>query len=132
MRNKELVNDWMKRAKSNLERTKGGRISRNILYEDLCFDAQQSVEKSLKSLLVSLEVEFPWKHDIGVLLGLISKSGIEIPDDLKEAVILTRYVVRTRYPGLEEPVSEEDYREALALAEKVFDWVSKTLKGTGK
>jgi HEPN domain-containing protein len=53
--------------------------------------------------------KFPWKHDIDVLLGLISKSGIEIPDDLKSAVILTRYAVHTRYPGLAEPVSEEDY-----------------------
>ncbi|GFP40565.1 hypothetical protein HKBW3S47_02262, partial [Candidatus Hakubella thermalkaliphila] len=26
MRNKELVNDWIKRAKSNLERAKAGRI----------------------------------------------------------------------------------------------------------
>jgi HEPN domain-containing protein len=59
MKNKELVNDWIKRAKSNLERARAGRISQDILYEDLCFDAQQCVEKSLKSLLVSLDVEVP-------------------------------------------------------------------------
>ncbi|GFP37759.1 hypothetical protein HKBW3S44_01439 [Candidatus Hakubella thermalkaliphila] len=128
MRNKELVNDWIKRAKSNLERAKAGRISQDVLYEDLCFDAQQCVEKSLKSLLVSLDVEFPWKHDIDVLFGLISKSGIKIPDDLKSAVILTRYAVHTRYPGLAEPVSEEDYQEALALAGKVFNWALKILR----
>jgi len=132
MKNKELVNDWIKRAKSNLERSRAGRISQDILYEDLCFDAQQCAEKSLKSLLVSLNVEFPWKHDIDVLLDLISKSGIEIPDDLKDAVILTRYAVHTRYPGLAEPVSEEDYQEALEFAERVFDWVSKILKENGK
>ncbi|GFP32492.1 hypothetical protein HKBW3S42_00796 [Candidatus Hakubella thermalkaliphila] len=128
MRNKELVNDWIKRAKSNLERAKAGRISQDVLYEDLCFDAQQCVEKSLKSLLVSLDVEFPWKHDIDVLFGLISKSGIKIPDDLKSAVILTRYAVHARYPGLAEPVSEEDYQEALALAGKVFNWALKILR----
>ncbi|GFP40404.1 HEPN domain-containing protein, partial [Candidatus Hakubella thermalkaliphila] len=120
--------DWIKRAKSNLERAKAGRISQDVLYEDLCFDAQQCVEKSLKSLLVSLDVEFPWKHDIDVLFGLISKSGIKIPDDLKSAVILTRYAVHTRYPGLAEPVSEEDYQEALALAGKVFNWALKILR----
>lgn len=128
MRNKELVNDWLKRAKSNLERAKAGRISQDVLYEDLCFDAQQCVEKSLKSLLVSLDIEFPWKHNIDILFDLISKSGTEIPDDLNGAVILTRYAVHTRYPGLAEPVSEEDYQEALALAEKVFNWVSKILR----
>lgn len=128
MRNKELVNEWLKRAKSNLERAKAGRTSEDVLYEDLCFDAQQCVEKSLKALLVNLDIEFPWKHDIDVLFDLISKSGIEIPHDLKGAVILTRYAVHTRYPGLAEPVSEKDYQEALVLAEKVFNWVSKILK----
>lgn len=128
MKNKELVDDWIKRAKSNLERAKTGRISKDVLYEDLCFDAQQCAEKSLKALLVSLDVEFPWKHDVDVLLNLISKSGIEIPDDLKPAVILTRYAVHTRYPGLAKPVSEKDYQEALELAKRVFNWVSKVLK----
>ena len=64
MKNKELVDDWLKRAKSNLERVKAGKTSEDLLYEDLCFDAQQRVEKSLKSLLVNLDVEFPWRHDI--------------------------------------------------------------------
>jgi len=129
MKNKELVDDWIKRAKSNMERLKAGRISQDVLYEDLCFDAQQCVEKSLKSLLVSLDVEFPWKHDIDVLFDLISKTGIEIPDNLKGAVILTRYAVHTRYPGLAEPVSEEDYQEALKLAETVFNWVNSIIPG---
>jgi len=29
MKNKELVNDWTKRAKSNLERSRTGRISQD-------------------------------------------------------------------------------------------------------
>ena len=127
MKNKDLADNWIKRAKSNLDRARAGRISDDVLYEDLCFDAQQSAEKALKSLLVSLDVEFPWKHDIDVLFNLISGAGITIPDDLKAAVILTRYAVHTRYPGLSEPVSETDYREALALAEKAFHWVKKIL-----
>jgi len=133
MKNEELVSDWIRRAKSNLDRAKAGKITEDVLYEDLCFDAQQCVEKSLTALLVSIDVEFPWRHDIGALFALISKSGIEIPNDLKRATILTRYAVHTRYPGVAaEPVSEEDYREALKLAESVFDWVSKILKEGGK
>jgi len=132
MKNEELVKEWIKRVKSNLTRTKAGKISQDILFEDLCFDAQQCAEKSLKSLLISLDVEFPWIHEIDVLFDLIAKSGIEIPDDLKRAVILTRYAVHTRYPGLAEPVSEENYQEASDLAEKVFSWVSKILEEAEK
>lgn len=35
-----------------MARAKSGRVSPDILYEDLCFDAQQTVEKALKSLCV--------------------------------------------------------------------------------
>jgi HEPN domain-containing protein len=44
MRNLEAANTWLKRAKSNMARAKAGRVSSEILYEDLCFDAQQAVE----------------------------------------------------------------------------------------
>jgi HEPN domain-containing protein len=48
MRDKTLVDEWLKRAHSNLERAKAGRVSEEILFEDLCFDCQQAVEKSIK------------------------------------------------------------------------------------
>ena len=50
MKNKEIILNWLKRARSSLERTKIGKVSQGILYEDLCFDAQQAVEKSLKAI----------------------------------------------------------------------------------
>jgi HEPN domain-containing protein len=50
-----------------------------VLYEDLCFDAQQAAEKAIKA-------------------------------------------VESRYPGVSEEVTEEDYVEALALAERAVQW----------
>ena len=122
MKNKEIVLDWLKRARSNLERVRIGKCSEEILYEDVCFDAQQSAEKSLKSLLVKLDKPFPKTHSIGVLLKLIEETGIEIPDDVKQSKMLTDYAVDARYPGVYEPVSEDEYKEALKLAEDVFEW----------
>ncbi len=37
--------EWLRRAKSNLAIAKMGRISDEILFEDLCFDAQQAAER---------------------------------------------------------------------------------------
>jgi len=51
MRKKLLHEQWLERAKSNLDRARYGKTSRYVLYEDLCFDCQQVVEKSLKALL---------------------------------------------------------------------------------
>lgn len=35
MKNEEIIKDWLRRAKSNLERAKAGQVSKDILYEDL-------------------------------------------------------------------------------------------------
>lgn len=120
MKNEEIVKDWLQRARSNLERAKAGKVSEHVLYEDLCFDAQQCAEKTIKALLVYLNKEFPWTYSIEELLGIVSEAGIEIPENIKRAVILTRYTVHTRYPGLASPVDEIDYREAVELSERVF------------
>ncbi|MGL1893387.1 MAG: HEPN domain-containing protein [Spirochaetaceae bacterium] len=38
------VKEWMRRAQGSLELSKIAKIE-NILYEDLCFNTQQSAEK---------------------------------------------------------------------------------------
>jgi HEPN domain-containing protein len=53
MKNRTLVEQWLSRALSNLDRARAGKVRDTILYEDLCFDCQQAVEKSLKALLVA-------------------------------------------------------------------------------
>jgi len=45
--------DWLRRARSNLARAAQGQATPDVLLEDVCFDAQQAVEKSLKALLVA-------------------------------------------------------------------------------
>jgi HEPN domain-containing protein len=53
---------------------------------------------------------------------MVSRTGIDVPEDIRQADVLTQYAVETRYPGLNEEVSEEDYRRALELAERVLRW----------
>jgi HEPN domain-containing protein len=132
MKNKEIILDWIKRARSNLERARIGKCSEEILYEDICFDAQQSAEKSLKALLVKLDKSFPKTHSIGALLKLIEEVGIDVPDDVKQSKILTDYAVDARYPGVYDPVSEYEYNEALKLAENVFKWAIKMIMLDGE
>lgn len=119
MTNNELAEQWLKRAISNLEKAKIGKISEALFYEDLCFDCQQAAEKTFKALLIALNVPFPKTHSLNLLIDLIKKQDIQVPDEVQESVILNDYAVETRYPGEYEPVSEEEYTEAVALAEKV-------------
>jgi HEPN domain-containing protein len=128
MKNREIILNWLKRARSNLERAKMGKVTQGILYEDLCFDAQQAVEKSLKAILVKLNQPFPKTHSIGILLKLIEEAGVEIPKNINQAKLLTTYAVDARYPGDYEPVSKEEYEEALKIAEDVFKWLDNIIK----
>jgi HEPN domain-containing protein len=124
MKNTEFARDWLRRAKSNLERARVGKINDEILYEDLCFDCQQSAEKAIKALLISIDKEFPPTHSIARLLEIVSETQTEIPAEIKKAIDLTDYAVKTRYPGESEPVTKEEYEEALTIAETIYNWVA--------
>ena len=117
--------EWLRRARSNLARARADRGLPDVLYEDLCFDAQQAVEKCLKALLVYRNVPFPKTHAIADLLTLVQQSGIEVPEEMREAGELTEYAVEARYPGLFEDVMHADYVRALNLAERVLKWAER-------
>jgi HEPN domain-containing protein len=121
--------EWLRHARSNLSRCRGDRRLPDVLFEDLCFDAQQAAEKGIKAVLVSRGRRFPKTHDLGELLEQVTATGLEVPPEVLEAKRLTPYAVTGRYPGVSEDASEEDYREALEAAEKVFAWAEKIVIG---
>jgi HEPN domain-containing protein len=113
--------DWLLRARSNLARARQEKPD-GVLYEDLCFDAQQAAEKSIKALLVARGLPFRFVHDIGELLKAAADGGIEVPDSVMESVELTEYAVEARYPGPFEAVTDAEWRTAVRLAETVVAW----------
>ncbi len=117
--------EWLNRAKSSLALAR--QRSKEIYPEDLCFQAQQAVEKAIKAVYISKKLVFPYIHDISQLLAALEKEGVIIPDNIKQASKLTLYAAQTRYPGLEGPVSDKEYYEALVLAECVVEWAGKNM-----
>jgi hypothetical protein len=57
----------------------------------------------------------------------LDSGGYPIPTEIWEAVDLSDYAVETRYPGLSEPVSDKEYRDAVALAETVLRWADRQI-----
>ena len=123
MKKNDVVKEWIQRARSNLMRANQKNIHPDILYEDLCFDCQQAVEKALKGLLRYHDLNIPHIHSIGKLLSILEDNGFIIPDYVKEGIILTDYAVQTRYPGDYESVFEEEFKNVLEISNKIFDWV---------
>ncbi|MXX35768.1 MAG: HEPN domain-containing protein [Gemmatimonadetes bacterium] len=117
--------EWLKRARSNLARARH-RIPGTYL-EDACFDAQQAAEKAIKAVMVFRDIEFPYIHELARLIDILESAGDPIPDGVRRAGRLTRYATATRYPGLEEPVTEREYAEAVEIAEAVLRWAESLL-----
>ncbi|MFP3975770.1 MAG: HEPN domain-containing protein [Dehalococcoidia bacterium] len=92
------------------------------------FDAQQAAEKALKALLIDRGVTFPYVHDLADLITVLEQAGEAIPEVAKEAGRLTRFAVVARYPGLGEPVTYQEYQEAVAIAERVVRWAEEVME----
>ena len=112
--------EWLNRARSSLLRAR--MQASGVYLEDLCFDAQQATEKAIKAVLIHRGVRFPYVHDLGRLLGLLDEAGVAVPADVARAAELSGYAVESRYPGLGEPVSAEEYQRAVTIAESVLRW----------
>jgi HEPN domain-containing protein len=119
--------DWLRYIRSDLELAEGPS-GPHVLPEMLCFHAQQAVEKCLKAVLLHLGLPYPKTHNLTVLYGLLP-SDLNPPPEVEEAVGLSDYAVTSRYPGEFEPVSLEDYHEALRLARAVVAWAEGVVGG---
>ena len=122
-----VVQAWMQRARSDLQLGRVALGSKGVLSEDACFHAQQCAEKALKALLLKLGIEFPRTHAIEVLLDLLKAQGLEIPDSVDEAFVLTEYAVQARYPGEWEPITKSEAQQAIEQAALVLAWVEHQL-----
>lgn len=120
--------DWLARAKGHLSYARlpnppGG------FWEDHCFHAQQAAELALKAVYQERALVFRFTHDLDELFKGLEVSGLVVLPSVREAVVLTRFAVAARYPGIAEAVTEEECRRAIALAASVVAWAEGQVHG---
>jgi HEPN domain-containing protein len=113
--------EWLARARGDLALARAP-LPLGGFYEDLCFHAQQAAEKALKGVYLHYGWLFRYIHDLEELITGLRQNGLYVPEAVEDAVVLTSYAFEARYPGLAEPVSEEEYRQAIKLAQTVVHW----------
>jgi HEPN domain-containing protein len=118
--------DWLRNARSDLALS-AMRKTKAVLYEHLCFHAQQAAEKALKSVLVLVEIRFPRTHDLAYLMDLLPPQ-VSIPPALIDLPLLTKFAVLQRYPGDAPPVTVADRRRAVLLAQEAVAWASTVVR----
>jgi HEPN domain-containing protein len=112
--------EWLNRARSNLELARARRPG--VYLEDLCFELQQAAEKAIKAVILSRGIEPPYTHDLAALRSVLEDGGEEIPGAVQRCVRLTVYAVGARYPALKQAVTEQEYLDAMEIAETVVRW----------
>jgi len=123
----DTYKEWFKRAAGSFLIAKKLAKEDGLYFEDLCFHLQQSVEKALKGLILFYCGEFKKTHDLSVLIGLLEQY-VEVPDDILDVIRLDIYAVETRYPGIYDIVSREEFETHLQVVELFLKWVEDIIK----
>lgn len=80
---------------------------REVDDDTLGFHAQQAVEKLLKAILASRSVDYPRTHNIRVLIELLAKDGIQLPEELSQIARLTQFGTTFRYDAVQSVAASE-------------------------
>jgi HEPN domain-containing protein len=72
-------------------------VSHDVRVETAMFHAQQAVEKMLKSVLISMGVEFRKTHDLIELADKVESHGRHLPLEKERLSQLIPYAVALRY-----------------------------------
>ncbi len=86
----------------------------------MCYLAQQAAEKSIKAVLVLLQIDFSRSHNLVYLAGLLPTGWVPVPNT-QELDDLTTWVAPARYPGSWPEPDEDDARESIALAVGILE-----------
>ena len=114
-----LAARWFHRAQSDL---RGAKYYLSLAapddLENSCSHCQQAAEKALKGFLVLHSIFFRKSHDLDYLRNLCEGTGISFASISQDCKDLTPYA-DSRYPEYDD-ISEDEAKEALQKAEKVF------------
>ena len=114
--------EWLAHARSDANLAQLAKGRQDVLAEQVCFHAQQAVEKALKAVLLFRHVDFPLTHDLEALVELLESHGVQCPSEVAQVDTLTPYAVETRYPGSFDDIRDEDVDEAIWIATRVLVW----------
>ncbi len=90
--------------------------------ENIVFLAGQSVEKSIKSVLVHLQIAFPLVHDLGILVALLPDD--KIPPEGFALTELNPFASIRRYEEGQLQLTIDEIESALNAAQNVADWAT--------
>ncbi|GHU62348.1 DNA-binding protein [Spirochaetia bacterium] len=121
MTDRESAQEWQNFAKMDLDSAEFLLKMKPVPTEIICFHCQQSVEKSLKSILILNAVFPPRRHDLLELRELCLPFITDADSIDKALEHLNKYSVRPRYPK-EIEITDAQLRQAVVDARVLFEY----------
>jgi HEPN domain-containing protein len=115
------LKDWLTRALHDLQAAKTLLDVEPPLSDVAVFHCQQAAEKPFKAFLFWNDTLFRKTHELEELGQACRKIDASLKDVVENAVELTPFAWRFRYPGDVTAPSEADALDALSLAREVYE-----------
>lgn len=126
---KDETSRWLKYAKENLDSAK--LLIDNNLYNPCLQNIQQSIEKSLKAILIEKNQRLKKTHSIYELKNIINSIGIQIDISDEDCDFFDSIYLPSKYPVLSViPDFVPDYEiceNAIKIGENIFNSVNKII-----
>lgn len=125
-KDEDLVRAWVLKAEHDLLNIENNLAAREIPWDTVGFHAQQCVEKYLKALLISRQIDPPKIHDLTELYALLP-DGLLKDFNVHSLEELNPYSIEGRYPGVWEPVEQAEALRAVEAARMIRQAIRRVL-----
>ena len=116
---KKATREWVRKAEKDYRFAIRNAHTAEPFHDQLCFLCQQASEKYLKALQEELGITIRRIHVLKDLLALLLPHHPTLISLRRGLIVLTRFVVETRYPG--DSATRRDTEAALRWAGRVRD-----------
>jgi HEPN domain-containing protein len=120
----EVAEALLRRARSDLRACRRLASDRAMDDDVVGFHAQQTVEKSIKAVLVLNGIDFPRTHDLDFLVARAKGQGLDAPSAVANAGWLSPWAAQLRY---DESSSGLDRALAVETGAAAIDWAQSVL-----
>lgn len=122
---KKYAQELLRIAEGDLDSAVGLSQIKTGRPENIIFIAQQSVEKSIRAVLVHLQIAFPLVHDLGILIALLPDE--QAPLEGFTLIELNPFASVRRYEEGRIPLTEEEIKSSLEVAQRIVDWAKASI-----
>ncbi len=126
---KEQVKKWLLFANEDLRVAK--LVLKEGIYNQVCFHAQQTVEKSLKAL-IEKKAKVPKEHRLPKLLKICQELEYDLEKFRNDIEFIDKFYTSTRYPFIigmlpDGYPTKKDALKSTEIAETILSFIGKIL-----